>query len=132
MRIIESHLMLCVITHSTSRSVPISLSQLTAGGEGEARRPCLYILVLPTSLQIWTKQILTITLMATSAQGLSLWPQYLDTQLFRYPNIEVFSSLETQIFRCVCRSCCCTSGLSLRQVMLQVQGLVSFGRTRSD
>lgn len=44
----------------------------------------------------------------------------------------MFSSLETQIFRCVCRSCCCRSGLSLRQVLLQVHGLVPFGRTRSE
>jgi len=77
-RIIESYLMLCVIIHSTSRLVPISLSQLTAEGEGEARRSPLYILILPISLQIWPEQILTITLTATSAQGLNLLLQYLD------------------------------------------------------
>lgn len=130
-RIIESHLRWCVIIHSTSRLVPISLSQLTEGGEGEARRCPLYILILLISLQIWPKQILTITLMATSAMGFGLWPQYWDIYLVRYPDIEVFSSSVTQIFRCVCRSCS-TSGLPLRWVILQVHGLASFGRTRSD
>lgn len=85
-RIIESHLRRCVIIRFASRPVPIGLAQLTEGGEDQARRSPLYLLILPVSLQVWPKQILTIALMAASAMGFGLWPQYRDIYLVRYPD----------------------------------------------